>query len=184
MSFDKATEIMMEINTAVKELVRQPAKFHWAMSHIERQFRELRTYLFLNPYHHQMLWIRLLQCLRRFALEEGPNQLLENPNFWTRLFALPGIEQVVNNPHSLEKTLKRVKSEWEDDLEGEMEYVVEVEFFKKLSKTLNEMHRVEKKRRFSIFHEELIAKTWHPARISRLASLAGKDEIDFLEAYA
>lgn len=131
---------------------------------------------------HKWMLCHILYLLRRYALEGHADRFLELPNIYRILTTMPKMEFVIQDKVTIQLLKHWIRASWEENLDGELSYVVEEEFIRKLFKALDQRHEEflwEKKRRFKLFHEELIATVLHPERLERFATEAGMDFIDY-----
>lgn len=127
-----------------------------------------------------------LKVLRDNALNGKADTWLDTPALYESLASLRGAEEIVlNTKEDIKIIIKIVKSWHNNRIDHEMWYCVEDDFLKGMHKALlrkHEDHLLEKKRRFEVWHEDLIAATLHPERVVRMATRFGLDAIDYLEA--
>ncbi len=147
--------------------------------HMETVEEEIGT---LNA--HVFIYRQILHTLRTNALNGRGEAFLEDPTLYRVLTNLKNTDLLVQNSDTILKLEKTVKACWDHDIDGELTYVIEEMFYKNLFKALRKRHAEylsEKKRRFNLIAEDLIATACHPERIQRFAAAAGMEFIDYIE---
>ncbi len=138
-----------------------------------------------EPQDFQILLLRTLWILRDNALNGKADAWIETPDLYTLLAQLPGADLICTNKEYIQELISIVKRWHNAYLDGEMWYCIEDWFLKGIRKALlkrHEEHLQERKRRFELWHEDLIAATLHPERVVRMANAFGMQAIDYLEA--
>lgn len=126
-----------------------------------------------------------LALLRENALNGKADTWLDTPALYDIISKLPGADVSILSRETITDLCKRVKEMHNYRIDGEMWYCVEDDFLKGIHKALLRRHEEflkEKKRRFELLHEDLIAATLHPERVVRMATAFGLEAIDYLEA--
>ena len=134
---------------------------------------------------HSFIYCEILFLLRQYALQGLSEQFLEIPNVYRTLTSITKTDLLVQDMATVETLKISIRRQWKESLDGELAYVVETMFLKNLFKALDQRHEEflrEKRRRFKLWHEDLIATVLHPDRIQRLSTAAGQDFITYVES--
>jgi hypothetical protein len=146
------------------------------METIEEEIGTLKAHLFI--------YRQILHALRNNALNGRGEAFLEDPTLYRVLTNLKNTDLIVQEADTSLKLEKQLKACWHHDIDGELTYVIEEMFYKNLFKALRQRHKdflAEKRRRFNLFAEDLIATVCHPERIQRFAAAAGMEFIDYID---
>jgi hypothetical protein len=157
-----------------KHLYQEGIRQH--MATIEEEFSTYQSHLFV--------YRQILRALRTNALNSRGEAFLEDPNLYSVLTLLKNTDILVQDAMKIHNLEKQLKACWDHDIDGELTYVIEEMFYKNLFKALRKRHAeylAEKKRRFNLIAEDLIATACHPERIQRFAAAAGMEFIDYIE---
>ncbi len=136
-------------------------------------------------YEFTNLLYQTLIVLRCNALNGKADTWLETVPYRQIFTQLPGVDLLIQEKANVDWILKILKRWHVQSLDGEMDYCVEANFIKGMREALTAQHKAfqqEKKRRFDLWHEDLIATVMDTKRIVRLAEAAKMDFIDYLEA--
>ncbi len=136
-------------------------------------------------YEFTNLLFQTLVVLRCNALNGKADTWLETVQYRQIFTQLPGVDLLIQDKATVDRILRTLKRWHIQSLDGEMDYCVEAEFIKGIRETLTTKHEAfqkEKRRRFALWHEDLIATVMRTERIVRLAEAAKMDFIDYLEA--
>lgn len=122
--------------------------------------------------------IRATACTMIEAFFDSPRELA------SAFLTLPRFRDLWYDKENADRLYRELRSKQEAVLDGEMSYWIEEQFLNAVKKELVllvEAGAAEKRRRFQVWHEELIANVMAPARLERLAAAAGMECVDYME---